>query len=200
MLSISLNTAASITALSKRTLWRHIEKGSLSALSPLEAGGQTRVSLSRVLPLSSLTLEPGDEAVIVAADAGEAVAQCDLAIMLLTAKHPKEAIYWLTLSAKQFYPDAMCFLGQHYLSGVGVSRDPEVGLMWLSQAATKGHLIAEGMLAFLLSPAGQQQTQVDPAALDAALNKIGYEILLQALNETADQRDQSEGVHGHREA
>lgn len=183
---ISLSTAVAITGLTKRTLWRHIDKGSLSAASADEPGEKTLVHLEDVLPMSCLSVEPEDRAILVAADRGEAVAQCDLAILLLNADRPAAAILWFTLSARQFYADAMCFLGRCYLSGEGIRRDVDTGLMWLSQAAAKGHPLAEGQMAFMLSPAGRQlRAAEDPTALDAALDDIERRILLQTLAETA---------------
>ncbi|MBV5309709.1 tetratricopeptide repeat protein [Chromatium okenii] len=187
MPSICLNTAIAITGLSRRTLWRRINEGGVSTLGTHEQGEETRLNLDDVLPLSSLPLEPEDQAIIVAADQGEAVAQCDLAILLLNAARPTEAIPWFTLSAKQFYADAMCFLGRCYLSGDGVSRDADAGLMWLSHAAAKGHPLAQELMAFLLSPAGQQQRSAgDLVALNAVLDDIERRILLQTIEETAD--------------
>ncbi|TCT20232.1 tetratricopeptide repeat protein [Thiobaca trueperi] len=187
MPSIRLSTAITITGLSRRTLWRRINEGGVSTLGTHEPGEETRLNLDDVLPLSSLPLEPEDRAILVAADRGDAVAQCDLAILLLNADRPAAAIPWFTLSARQFYADAMCFLGRCYLSGEGISRDVDTGLMWLSQAAAKGHPLAEDLMAFLLSPAGRQRRAAgDPPALDAALNDIERRMLLAALAETAD--------------
>ncbi|MBK1718642.1 tetratricopeptide repeat protein [Thiocystis violacea] len=187
MPSISLSTASSITGLTKRTLWRHIEHGSLSSISAREPGEKTRVRLEDVLPLACLPLEPEDHAVILEADGGDAVAQCDLALMFLAADRPADAVPWLTLAAKPFYPDAMCYLGRGYLSGAGVARDEEAGLMWLSHAATKGHPLAQALTRFLQSPAGQQRLAAqDQAALDAALDAVERQVLLKVMRETAD--------------
>jgi uncharacterized protein len=187
MSSISLSTASSITGLTKRTLWRHIEQGSLTSISAREPGEKTRVRLEDVLPLACLPLEPEDHRVIVEADGGDAVAHCDLALIFLAANRPADAVPWLMLAAKQFYPDAMYQLGRAYLSGAGVTRDEDSGLMWLSHAATKGHLLAQALVRFLQCLAGQQRlTARDQAALDAALDEVERQALLKVMQETAD--------------
>ncbi len=187
MPSICLNTAIAITGLSRRTLWRRIGDGRLSALGAHEPGEKTRVRLDDVLPLSCIPLEPEDQAVIVAADGGDAQAQCDLALIFLASNRPADAVPWFTLAAKQFHPDAMCYLGRAYLSGAGVARDAEAGLMWLSHAATKGHPLAQAVTRYLQSPAGQQRLAArDPTALDAALDEVERQVLLKVMRETAD--------------
>lgn len=184
---ISLRTAVAITGLTKRTLWRHIHNGSLAATSASEPGEKTLVRLEDVLPMSFLAVTPEDWDSLAAADRGDAVAQCELAIRLLDAGRAAAAIPWFTLSARQFYPDAMCFLGRCYLSGEGVARDLDAGVMWLSQAAAKGHPLAQGLMAFLHRPAGPPPlTAFEPAALNQRLDDIERRILLAALAETAD--------------
>jgi hypothetical protein len=187
MPSICLNTAIAITGLSRRTLWRRINDGDISTLGTHDHGGETRVNLDDVLPLSSLPLEPEDHAVIVGADAGDAVAQCELALIFLAADRPEDALPWMTHAAKQFYPDAMCYLGRWYLSGELVPRDEEVGLMWLAYAGAKGHPLGQALTRFLQIPGGQAlRAARDRAALDAALDRVESAVLLRTLQETAD--------------
>lgn len=187
MPSICLNTAIAITGVSRRTLWRRINEGGVSTLGKHEPGEETRLNLDDVLALSSLPLEAEDRAVIVDADGGDAVAQCELALIFLAAHRPADAVPWLTLAAKQFYPDAMCYLGRGYLSGEGVPRDENAGILWLSQAAAKGHPLAQHLMLFLQSPKGQQWLAThEPKALDAALDAIERKAILNALQETAD--------------
>ena len=162
-------------------------RGSYFSLPVGEPGKPTRVSLEDVLPLCALPLESDDPAIIAAADSGDPLAQCELAILFLNAKRPADAITWFTFSAKQFYADAMCFLGRHFLSGDGVPRDEKAGLLWLSRAATKEHPVARALIAFLQSPEGQQRLAArDQVALDKMLDNIERRILLTALQETAD--------------
>lgn len=187
MSSISLNTAASITGLTKRTLWRHIEKGSLSVVTAQTPGDQTRVYVSQVLPLSRLALGPEDDALIVAADQGDCEAQCDLGLLLLNANRPLNAVYWLNLAAKQQSPNAMCYLGRCYLACEGIPPDQKAGLMWIGQAAANGHLVAQALMLFLQGPKGQQLLERhEPNALDAALDAVERQVMLKVLGETAD--------------
>ena len=149
-------------------------------------GENTRVELDEILTLSNLPLEPEDHAVIVEADRGCAVAQCDLALLFLTSQRPTDAVHWFALAAKQSYPDAMCFLGRCHIAGEGVPRDVDAGIMWLRQAAAKGHYLAKYMLRLLISRIGRQLVDDDPAALEVALDDIERRALLSVLAETAN--------------
>lgn len=186
MPSICLNTAISITGLSRRTLWRRISEGRITALGVHGPGEETRLNLDDVLPLCSLPTGPDECEIIIKADQGDAIAQSDLAILLLMAERPADAIPWFTLSAKQFYPDAMRFLGRLYLSGEGAERNIDMGVMWLNHAAIKGHPIAQAFTLFLQSPKGQSLLQ-DQAALDTALDDIERKLILEKMAEIADQ-------------
>lgn len=60
MASITLNTAMSLTGLSKRTLWRRIADGQLRVHDAASGGGgseHTRVLLDDVIALSPLRLD-----------------------------------------------------------------------------------------------------------------------------------------------
>lgn len=187
MQMISLSTAAYITGMTKRTLWRHISNGKLFAHSSLVHGDKTMVSLSNIVSNACLPLEPDDYIVILDADQGKAVAQCDLALMLLAVHRSVDAVHWLDKSAKQGYPDAMCFLGRCYLAGDGVSHDLDAGLMWLSHASAKGHRLAQALIQLLQSEKGRELLEgQDPTYLDSALDDVERTVLLSALAETAD--------------
>ncbi|MBK1695474.1 hypothetical protein CKO09_12120 [Chromatium weissei] len=181
MPSISLNTAATLTGLSKRTLWRHIHRGTLAVLS--EPGEETQVSLADVLPLACVSFTSAEHALIEAADAEDPLAQTDLALLFLEIARPAEAVSWLMRAANQRYPDAMCYLGRCYLSGCGIARNHDNGALWLSHAAIKGHALAQALTQWL-------QTQ-DAAVLaneqtvQTALDRIESAVLLQALHDTA---------------
>ncbi len=153
---IYLNTAMSITGLTKRTLWRHIKSGRLSAVSAGTSGERTRVHMEEVLALSCIPLEPEDSALILEADSGNAEAQCDLGLLFLNAGRATDAVFWLELAAKQADPTAMCYLARCCLSGEGVRTNEEAGLVWLTHAAAKGHAIAQALLESLQSTKGKQ--------------------------------------------
>lgn len=77
MAYITLKTAASLTGLSKRTLWRRLADGQLRAQGGADQGDHARVLIDDVLAISRLKLAPEDCALIAEADAGQAEAQCD---------------------------------------------------------------------------------------------------------------------------
>jgi hypothetical protein len=78
MTYITLGMAVALTGLSKRTLWRRIADGQLNAQGNADPGEHTRIPLEEIIPLSRLSLEADDHALIRLADMGEAEAQCDL--------------------------------------------------------------------------------------------------------------------------
>ncbi|MBV5311101.1 tetratricopeptide repeat protein [Chromatium okenii] len=179
MPSISLNTATALTGLSKRTLWRHIHRGSLAVIS--EQGEETQVSLTDVLPLACVPLTAAEHALVLAADGGDPLAQTDLALLFFDAERPTEAVSWLIRAANQRYPDAMCYLGRCYLSGCGIARDNDNGALWLSHAAIKGHPLAQALTQWLQT----QDALADEYAVRAAFDRIESAVLLQALYDTA---------------
>jgi len=186
MYYISLNTAAALTGLTKRTLWRYIDSGRISALSTSQPGAKTQIPLQDVLDLSGLAIAPEHYPTLVDADRGDPIAQCDLGILLLSAQRPTDAIPWFQRSANAFYPDAMCRLGRAYLAGEGVEYNPELGLRWIKGAARKGHPLAQSLYAFLRGPTGQEllcaQGPSALTALNQALDDIERQTLLNALN------------------
>jgi hypothetical protein len=185
MASITLNTAMSLTGLSKRTLWRRIADGQLRVLDPAGGGGSeyTRVQLEDVVALSALRLNEDDLNLIAEADAGSAEAQCDLGLLLLTQNHPTEAVAWFTRAANQTYPEAMHQLGRCYIAGRGLEANEVSGVEWISRAAALGHRTARPMARYLMDPG---RPRVDAATLEARLDAIEREQVMAVLSETAD--------------
>ena len=182
MAYITLNTAAGLTGLSKRTLWRRIADGQLHAQGGADQGEHARVQLDDVVALSRLHLEPEDHALIVDADAGKAEAQCDLALQFLMQSLPTEAAQWLTAAAKQTYPEAMHQLGRCYITGTGVEANEADGIEWISRAAALGHSTALHMAQYLMDP---NRPAMHGAALDARLDAIEQQVVFAALRKTA---------------
>lgn len=144
--SISVATAISLTGWSESTMRRRIADGVVTRR--LEAGenGRSMMDLESIMPHLDLPLENGDVELILAADGGVAEAQTDLALKFLLNNNAKGALYWLELSVKQDYANAMYYLGRCYIEGAGVARDENVGLIWLLKAAVGGHVIARAQM------------------------------------------------------
>jgi len=183
MIYITLKTAASLTGLSKRTLWRRLADGQLHAQGGADQGDHARVLIDDVLTISRLNLKPEDCTLIAEADAGQAEAQCDLALLFLMQKAPAEAVGWLTLAARQSYPEAMHQLGRCYIAGNGVEPVESLGIEWISRAAALGHGTAKRMVHYLMDPAREP---LPPAALEARLDAIEQKVVLAVLRETAN--------------
>lgn len=190
---IKLNTAIAVTGLSKRTLWRRIADGVLrteevSDISappppPQNPNPQTRVALDDVVALSRLRLEPEDCELIVAADAGVAEAQCDLALLFLGQGFAAEAVEWLERSAHQGYLEGMHWLGRCHIAGTGVCADERRGIDWIAKAANHGHATAVHMARYLYDPA---RPALRPAELEAALDAIERKVVFGVIADTAD--------------
>ncbi len=138
MIRISLPAAITLTQWSERTFFRKFAEGSLTR--DTESG---TISFDLLKPHFCLTLQPEDLAVIERADAGDAEAQNEVALIFLSSRKPKGAIYWLEQAAMQNYGDAMSLLSQCYMDGNCVSKDENLGIMWLAKAASLGHIIAQ---------------------------------------------------------
>lgn len=175
---ISLNTAISITGLSKRTLWRRIAEGVLRTDPAVEPGERTRVAVDDVAPLARLALTPTLRERVIAADAGEAEVQCDLGLLFLGEGLDAEGAGWLALAAEQAQLDAMHWLGRCYVAGRGVAADEKRGVDWIARAANYGHVSARHMVQYLYDPSRQA---LGPAELEAALDEIERRVVFEAL-------------------
>lgn len=140
---VSIATATTLLGCSESTLRRRIADGSV--IRKLEAGpnGRLMIDLDSIRPQLPANLTDDDIDLFKTADAGDAVAQTDLALYFLSKNNSKNAIYWLEAAAKQDYANAMHYLGHCYIEGKGVAKDENLGLMWLSKAAVCGHLISQ---------------------------------------------------------
>lgn len=184
MATITLSTAASLTGLSKRTLWRRVTDGHLYLQGDASLGDHARVRLEEILPLSRLDLEPEDFALLLNADAGQAEAQCDLALEFLMQKLPTEAVHWFKAAARQHYPEALHQLGRCHIAGMGVEPPDEAyGIALITQAASLGHTTATHLVHYLTNPT---RPQLPPAELEAKLDAIEQRVVLSVLHETAD--------------
>ncbi|MFI3185579.1 MAG: hypothetical protein QX198_06315 [Methylococcaceae bacterium] len=142
MQHVSLQAATTLTEWSVRTIRRRIADGSLSCATDNQAYYKTMISFDSIRHDVCVTLTPDDLELIKAADAGDAAAQNDLALLFLENNKPKSAVYWLELAAKQQLADAMQLLGNCYLEGNGLTKDENRALMWIAKAASLGHSIA----------------------------------------------------------
>ncbi len=145
MKSISLDAAVIIGGRSKRTWWRRIAEGSVARLEN-DFRGRTMLSFEEVLPLVCIPFEGDDLDLILKADSGNAEAQNDIGQIFSSAGKYDIALYWLRMAADQGHPDAMQSLGNFYISGKGVKRDENLGIMWLAKSASCGHQIAQAQM------------------------------------------------------
>lgn len=151
--TISVDTAAILMEVSKRTLWRHLADGKYRQL-PRDPQGRTTLLLSEVAPKFSIILSEGegddpdtnDYVLLTRAEQGDPDCQADFAILLLEQEKPQLAVHWFVLAAEQNHADAMHYLSALYQQGHGVDPCEETALVWRSKAAAAGHKIARAQL------------------------------------------------------
>jgi len=139
---VSLQAATTLTEWSVRTIRRRLADGTLQCAADNEAYYKTMIRFDSIKPDICIALAPDDIELIKIADAGDATAQNDLALLFLEQNKPKSAVYWLELAAKQHFTDAMHLLGCCYLEGNGLPKDDNLAMMWIAKAASLGHSVA----------------------------------------------------------
>lgn len=147
-LAISLDTAALVTGVSKRTLWRRLDDGQITRQEN-DSRGRAMLTLADLLPMLCVSVDPEDYELLADADAGNADAQNDLAQLFLDANRPDIALHWMQLAVDQEHADAIHNLAMLYIKGIGLEKDKTKGLMWLAKAASLGHSIAKQQIATL---------------------------------------------------
>ena len=179
---VSLNMAAAITGVSKRTLWRRIAEGVVQAYAG-GAGEKTLVDVAELRQAACIPLTDEDVALIFAADNNRAEAQCELGLMFLAAGRSDEALVWLRQAADKYYGEAMYWVARLQLEGAGMEQDIEAARHGFERAADYGHVLARHALEALTACA--QDDTLDPlAAVDAAERAV----VAQVLEETRDAR------------
>lgn len=145
MFHISLLAAASLTGISKRTLWRRLGDGSLPR-APSDAHGRVMVPVGALLSDVPFALKDDEWALVQVADAGGREAQNAVAYLLMGRGHWAGAKYWLELAAKQNDADAMQWLGWLVAQHPDSAAASHEALGWLARAAKQGSAIAKAQV------------------------------------------------------
>lgn len=145
MQSVSISTAAALIGQSERTLRRRIADGSVFRAAESTVN-RTLIAFDAIRDQIAMPLTSEEIELIFSADGGNAEAQNDLALLFLSRGKARHAIYWLKLSAKQNYADAMHWLGRCYIEGNAVAVDENMAMMWLSKSAAHGHKISQAQI------------------------------------------------------
>ena len=154
--SVSLQAVMTLTEWSERTLRRRIADGSVQCTGESGANNKSLIRLDAIVSELCIRLTAEDIEVLARADAGEAAAQTDLAVLFLSHGKTKSAVYWLEQAAKQSFPDAMQWLGWCYLLGDGVAEDEHLALMYFAKAAALGHGLAKLQIEAMRPGEGEQ--------------------------------------------
>lgn len=151
-LVVSLDTAAVLMSVSKRTLWRYLRDGKLTQ-HPKDAMGRVMLSLEEISTRFCVELSVGDGSpgsndyeMLALAEQGDQSARTDFALRLLELDRPGLALHWLQQAANEQYADAMHHLSRLYQQGQGVEQCADTALVWRSKAAVLGHGIARAQL------------------------------------------------------
>ena len=143
MQPVRFDMAVRLTGLSRRTFWRRMADRTEAETRDLPRGMVDLEALREDLPFPA---SPADLQRIRDADAGDAEALHDVALMLMEANEFEQAVHWLERASAQNHPDAMHWLGRCYLRGEGVAPNVSVGLSWLARSAAHGHVISTAQL------------------------------------------------------
>jgi uncharacterized protein len=143
---ISLLSAITLSGKSERTLWRWIADGTLARAEDASGNSKTLIDLETLKSRVAIPINPEDWDWIEKADSGDAASQNEVGLMFLSHNRPESAVYWLELSARQEYADAMHWLARCYFDGTGVGKDDNLGMMWLARAASLGHAVSSGQM------------------------------------------------------
>lgn len=138
---ISVEATIAVTERSRSTWWRRITRREVTRVAD-DASGRTMLLWSEVAPMVCISMSSRDLTYLLRADSGDASAQSDIGQLFSTAGRHTVALYWIRKAADQEYPDAMQWLGRCYLSGDGVPKNDNLGVMWIAKAAAHGHSIA----------------------------------------------------------
>lgn len=145
---VSVDAAAAVMGVSKRTLWRWLSNGSLQRQG-VDERGRIMLAFADVAPKLCVTFAGGsgdDLALLVAADRGDGEAQNELALLCLEQQRPDIALYWFQLAADQGHADAMYYMSKLYQQGQGVERCERTAMLWRVKAADAGHVIAQAQM------------------------------------------------------
>lgn len=179
---VSLNMAASITGVSKRTLWRRIADGAVRAYAG-GAGEKTLVDVAELRQAACIPLADEDVELLFAADNNRAEAQCELGLMFLAAERTDDALVWLRQAADKYYGEAMYWVARLQLEGEGMEQDTDAARRGFERAADYGHVLARHALEGLA--AWMQDESLDPVAVVDAAERTA---VTQVLEETRDAR------------
>jgi hypothetical protein len=140
---VSLAAAITLTQWSERTFWRKFADGSITRST---GTGKAIIPFSDIAAHLCLPLAADDLPVLECADAGDAAAQTEIALLFLAHGKPKGAIYWLEAAIKKDHAHAMYLLGRCHTDGVGLPPNEDMGIMWMARAASHGHAIAQAQM------------------------------------------------------
>ena len=104
-----------------------------------------------------------DQALLNAAEQGDAVAQIKVALACDEAGDPEEAAQWYALAAEQGVSEAQNNLGVMLKDGQGVEQDYDEAARWFTMAARQDNMLAQLNLGWLYHAGKGVQQDADSA-------------------------------------
>lgn len=133
--------------MSERTFRRKIRIGLIKEMRKNDESGRPMIEIDSIRPYISAIFEEEDWQLIAQADAGNAEAQNELALLFQGKEKYKSAVFWLRSAMKKGSRDAMHWMGRCYIEGKGVPGNEDMGMMLLAKSAALGHAISQGQMA-----------------------------------------------------
>jgi hypothetical protein len=144
---ISFHAAITLTDMSESTFRRKIRAGLIKEKQKNDETGRSMIEIDSIRRYINAGLEREDWQLMEQADAGDADAQTDIALLFQDGGKHHSAVFWLKSAMKKGNCEAMHWMGRCYMEGRGVARNEDMGIMLIAKSAALGHAISQGQMA-----------------------------------------------------
>jgi hypothetical protein len=144
---ISFHAAITLTDMSESTFRRKIRAGLIKEKQKNDETGRSMIEIDSIRRYINAGLEREDWQLMEQADAGDADAQTDIALLFQDGGKHHSAVFWLNSAMKKGNCEAMHWMGRCYMEGRGVARNEDMGIMLIAKSAALGHAISQGQMA-----------------------------------------------------
>jgi TPR repeat protein len=144
---ISFHAAITLTDMSESTFRRKMRTGLIKEKQKNDETGRSMIEIDSIRRYINAGLEREDWQLMEQADAGDADAQTDIALLFQDGGKHHSAVFWLKSAMKKGNCEAMHWMGRCYMEGRGVARNEDMGIMLIAKSAALGHAISQGQMA-----------------------------------------------------
>jgi hypothetical protein len=132
--------------MSESTFRRKMKTGLIKERKKNDETGRPMIEIDSIRRYIDARLEKEDWQLMEQADAGDADAQTDLALLFQDRGKHNSAVFWLKSAMKKGNREAMHWMGRCYMEGRGVARNEDMGMMLIAKSAALGHAISQGQM------------------------------------------------------